>query len=437
MGRQLVRWSRDGSEFLPTRRGSPTGELIAETGYSEWTDAISPQLAFGDNPNHHDLWIKKVGSVWLAMISYWDAGWVLVDMDDPANPEVVNDSDYATADPEFPQFSPPEGNAHQGSWSSNNKFWVGTDEDFGAFRIDPFEITTGANAGTEFPAGEFGWTVPISTEYEDSQINGPTVYIGTACPAVADDPATPDVDESAGTGTASQIPDASTIEVAEGEERIAVALRGVCFFSEKIEQAQLKGYDAVIVANHHAGSGAGENPDAQLCGSQGHDFAPTVNAVCVGHRAFHMIFNQPPTYEGADEPALGSEGEDVRAVAAFDGWGYAHLLDATTLEEIDTYAVAEAKDRSLVTAGGPVLSVHEVETDKRRGTNLAYFSWCGAGARVTKFGARGFRETGHFIDRGGNDFWGVETIKRGKRRPLLLFSDRDFGLYILKYTGPQ
>lgn len=408
--------------------------LISETGYAEWAEAVSPQLAFGDNPNHHDLWVKRIGGEWRAMVSYWDAGWVLLDVNDPANPTVLDDSDYAQNDPEFPQFSPPEGNAHQGTWSANNKFFVGTDEDFGAFRIDPFEITTGPNAG-EFPAGEFGWTVPISTEYEDSQINGPTVYVGTACPAVADDPSTPE-DES-DPGTAKDIPDASTLDVAEGEERIAVALRGTCFFSEKVEAVQNAGYDAVIIANHHSGSGAGENPDAQLCGSQGHDFAPTINGVCVGHRAFHLIFNQPPTYEGADEPRIGTEGEDIRAVAAFDGWGYAHLLNARTLEEIDTYAVAEAKDRSLVTAGGPVLSVHEVETDKRRGVNLAYFSWYGAGARVTQFGANGFRETGHFIDRGGNDFWGVETIKRGKRRPLLLFSDRDYGLYLLRYTGPQ
>ncbi|MFP5353230.1 MAG: PA domain-containing protein [Actinomycetota bacterium] len=410
--------------------------LVSETGYSEWTDAISPQLGFGDNPNQHDLWVKKIGGEWRAMISYWDAGWVLLDVDDPTNPTVLDDSDYATNDPEFPQFSPPEGNAHQGSWSSNNRFFVGTGEDFGAFRIDPFEITSGANAGQEFAASEFGWTVPISEEYAgEDQINGPTVYVGTACPAVEDDPATPE-DES-DPGTAKDIPDASTLDVAEGEERIAVALRGTCFFSLKVDEVQQKGYDAVIIANHHAGSGAGENPDAQLCGSQGHAFDPTINAVCVGHRAFHLIFEQTPTYEGADEPAIGTEGADVRAVAAFDGWGYAHLLNASTLEEIDTYTVDEAKERALVSAGGPVLSVHEVETDKRRGVNLAYFSWYGAGARVARFGSGGFRETGHFIDRGGNDFWGVETIKRGKRRPLLLFSDRDFGLYILKYTGPQ
>jgi hypothetical protein len=34
-----------------------------------------------------------------------------------------------------------------------------------------------------------------------------------------------------------------------------VLLRGTCFFSEKVEAAQVAGYDAVLIANHHAGSG--------------------------------------------------------------------------------------------------------------------------------------------------------------------------------------
>jgi hypothetical protein len=380
------------------------------------------------------MWVKKIGGHWYAMVSYWDAGWVLLNLDNPADPKFVKDHDYSENDPEMPQFSPPEGNAHQGAWSADNKYFVGTDEDFSPFRIDPFEITTGANAG-EYPAGEFGWTVPIAIEYNDKQINGPTVYVGTACPAIEDDPATPE-DESS-PGTASQIPDASTLEAGPGEEKIAVILRGTCFFSEKVEQAELKGYDAVIIANHHAGAEGGEFPDAHLCGSLGHDYTPTINATCIGHRAFHLLFNQTPGYEDrADAPAVGTKGEDIRAVAAFDGWGYAHLLNAKTLQGIDTYAVDEAIDRRYANGFG-VLSAHEVETDQRRRKHLAYFSWYSAGARVAKFGPRGIREVGHYIHEDGNDFWGVETVKRGKKRPLLFFSDRHFGLYILKYTGKQ
>ena len=410
--------------------------LIAETGLPEWPN-ISQQIARGENPNHHDMWVKKIDGTWYAMVSYWDAGWVLLDLTDPTDPQVVDDHDYAEEDPQLGGFTP-EGNAHQGSWSGDNKFFVGTDEDFSPYRIQPFRIETGANAGTTVEAGEFGFTPPIATTYEDKQISGPTVFIGTACPAIADDPSTPE-DES-DPGTASQIPDASNYEdqAGPGEEIIAVALRGTCFFSEKIDEAQKKGYDAVIVANHHAGSEAGLYPDAILCGSQGHEFTPTASAVCISHKGFHQIFEQTPAYEdAADAPEIGTQGADVTAVAAFDGWGYAHLLDAKTLETIDTYAPHETIDEDFADGFG-VLSAHEVEADRRVTKHLAYFSWYSAGARVVKYSrSKGMREVGHFIPKGGADFWGVATKKRGSKRPLLFFSDRHYGLYIMKYTGPQ
>ena len=56
--------------------------------------------------------------------------------------------------------------------------------------------------------------------------------------------------------------------------------------------------------------------------------------------------------------------------------------------------------------------------------------------RVISFGDQGLEEVGKFIDQGGNDFWGVEqwTIAGGER--LIAGSDRNFGLYVLRYTGP-
>jgi hypothetical protein len=61
-----------------------------------------------------------------------------------------------------------------------------------------------------------------------------------------------------------------------------------------------------------------------------------------------------------------------------------------------------------------------------------------AGARVVQFSRnKGIVEKGFFIDEGGNHFWGIFPHRLGKSqgRPLLLFSDRDQGLYILRYTG--
>ena len=79
------------------------------------------------------------------------------------------------------------------------------------------------------------------------------------------------------------------------------------------------------------------------------------------------------------------------------------------------------------------LTVHEFATDATE--NVAYSSYYAGGMRVFTFGAEGLTETGKFIDRGGNNFWGVEQFTLGNQR-YFAGSDRDFGLYILRYTGP-
>ena len=57
---------------------------------------------------------------------------------------------------------------------------------------------------------------------------------------------------------------------------------------------------------------------------------------------------------------------------------------------------------------------------------------------MVKFGREGIREVGHFISRRGNNFWGTFPIKEKKKGPIpLLMSDRDYGLYVIKYAGNQ
>ena len=56
---------------------------------------------------------------------------------------------------------------------------------------------------------------------------------------------------------------------------------------------------------------------------------------------------------------------------------------------------------------------------------------------MTQFDATGIEEIGRFIDQGGNDFWGVQlTQKFLDGRRVVAFSDRDYGLYLARYTGP-
>ncbi len=390
----------------------------------------------------HDMVVKEIGGHWVMLLSYWDGGFVQLDVDDPANPTLIGDTDYTDPDPELLESAgisaPPEGNGHQAEFTADDAFFVGGDEDFNAHDVDVFQITSGPNAGVYEP-GSFGWTRPIA-DLPDGVLNGPTVYGGYGCP---DDVA--------------EIPAPSVLgPLAAGEESILVLQRGpfndpthphaACFFSEKVETAQNAGYDAVIIANHHAGAGFGANPDGILCGSKGHDFVVTIPGVCLGHRAFHLLFETPVSYAYPEAPAVGTLGADINATGTFDGWGYIHLFSNTLaggkFAELDTFAIDEAHDPSFAFGFGD-LSVHEVAADPQH-DRVMFSSYYAGGMRVLEIECSNpsdestceLVETGGYLDPLGNNFWGVEAyVKDGST--YVLGSDRDSGLWIFKYNpGP-
>ncbi|SEH04093.1 hypothetical protein SAMN05444920_1585 [Nonomuraea solani] len=390
--------------------------LIAETSIADWPN--SEVGANGQTVFNHDFQIKKIRGHWLGLISYWDAGWVILNLDDPANPTYVADSRYP--DPEkLLGFSPPEGNGHQAEWTTDNRFIIGTDEDFSPVRT-AFQVTDGPNTGT-YGAGEFGWTVPISTLPGQTFQATRTVWGGSGCEEDAD---------GNGVSDRAEVP----TKAATGADAV-VFIRGVCFFSKKVESGQLAGYDKVIVMQSHVATSNGRFADGFFCGGQGHEFTITASAICVGHRVGHLLFGDPPEYmtPGAEDmPALGTLGAGVGATTTFDGWGTVHLLDARTLREIDNYAIKEGIDPAFTTGFGD-LSVHEVAADPER-SDLAYLSYYAGGIRVIKVGPWGIKEVGRYIDANGNNFWGVEAAKI-KNKMYIFGSDRDSGLWIFRYTG--
>jgi hypothetical protein len=408
---------------------NPAAPVMAtEQSLEDWPGAQGA-YANGDTVFHHDLQHKRIGGNDLLAVSYWDAGQVILNVNDPYNPTFVGDSDFNTPDPEtgFP-FS--EGNSHQSYWSSNDKFLLSSDEDFSPFRTS-FEITTGPNAGP-YSAGEFGWTVPIASQ-PNGEIGGSTIFGGRGCISGGGDP---------------QGDPAPPDQATSGADAVVFS-RGGCFFSTKVESGQDLGYDLVIVGQSHGATRGGLLVDGFFCGGQGHDFTVTASAVCIGHRAMHNLFNDTPEYTGPEggDITLGALGDDFHATPSFDSWGYINLHDATNpdLPIIGTHALVEQLHPGY-SSGFGTLSVHEVKTDPRPNVNLGYVSWYNAGLRVLQFGPGGIQEVGHFIGPDGNDFWGVfpigdETAGHGNASdqpytaPLLLASDRDFGLYILRYTG--
>ncbi len=353
----------------------------------------------------HDMMVQRIGKRYVMNVSYWDGGYVLLDVTNPANASLIAESDFAALDEERlargHQISP-EGNAHQSEISNNGKYLIGTDEDFGPYRIVA-TIDSGPFAGTEFTATS-GNAVPSIAP--GTSIVGGTTYVGRAC-GVTEGPIA-------------------------GGSGVALVERGVCSFQEKLDTITAAGYSSGIVFNN-------VRPDCEARVTM--LAAGTIPFVFVPRSTGLQILGINPTATPCTvaSPAAPVPGSSVTIQAVFDGWGYVRLFKTDipknggpgSITQIDTYTVPEAQEPAYATGFG-ALSVHEVAIDPTE--NLAYFSYYTAGLRVARYSDAGLVEVGAFIDEGGNDFWGVDIIERDGNI-YVLASDRDFGLYVLEYVG--
>lgn len=356
----------------------------------------------------HDLVVKEIRGRQVLLASYWDAGYVTVDLTDPLRPRYLGDTDVTDPDPELLESTgdrqAPEGNAHQAEFTRDNRFVIGADEDFGPIRLRGRNVTD----GTDILAGQGSDTPKLQ---DGETVEGPTVYVGLACPN----------SEPVPRGNGSQI---------------AVVERGVCTFTEKVAAVEAAGgYVAVLIFDR-------EGPDA-CSGAGGFVAEGDIPAFGIAPREQGFALFDVPFDEGAclagdgsrtAPVTVGTTGDEVSFIAFFDGWGYVHLFANSTgkMAELDTYAIPEAHDRRFSERFG-ALSVHEVATSQRR-NDLAYLSYYAGGFRVIQVRGDELVEVGSFIDQGGNDFWGVQVFQDGGRE-YVAASDRDLGLYIFRYTG--
>jgi hypothetical protein len=402
-------------------------------------DAMFPQItqtALGlVQVNLHDMVVKKIDGHWIMLLSYWDAGYVQLNVDDPANPTFIGDTQYNNPDPELLESLgvalPPEGNGHQAEFTADNRFFIATDEDFAPYGATSFRIASGPGTGG-YASVPVPGAAPIVI-LDDEKLNGPAVYGGYGCPTSAPIP------------TPASVP-GYLASLQPGEEKIVVLQRGpagdpsapeaACFPGDKAHQARLAGWDAVLFVNHHAGEAASST--VPFCGSGA--FVDVIVGVCTTHTAFHRLFDTPPLsapFAYPDGPAIGtiSSGK-IEATAAFDGWGYVHLYSNTLtggrFAELDTYAIDEAHDPAYAVGFGD-LSVHEVATDTTD-PSRAYLSYYSGGLRSLQIQGTELVEVGGYLDPKGNNFWGVETFVRNGQT-IILGSDRDSGLWVFRRTG--
>jgi hypothetical protein len=358
----------------------------------------------------HDVVVKEIAGQQVMLLSYWDAGYVAIDVTDPLAPVYIGDTDFADPDPEAAESGltvPPEGNAHEAEFTLDNQYIIGADEDFDPFKINAVNLTD----GTPIIASQGSDTTPLEP---GDTIEGVSVFVGRACigdPAVpAGDPLTTD---------------------------IAVVERGVCTFTEKVANViAAGGYDAVLIFNR---TGTDGGCDGSLGMSVEGDI-PTFGVAPRGQgfAIFDSPYDDAACLAGTGPEQLpvtvGTTGDTLRFTSQFDGWGYVHLYAYAPgkIAELDTYAIPEAHDPAFASGFGD-LSVHEAATSPTR-ADLVYFSYYSAGFRVAKIASGDLLEVGHFIDVGGNNFWGVQVFESGGKE-YVAASDRDFGLYIFQYTG--
>jgi hypothetical protein len=369
---------------------------------NEWIFGTGRTPGFGASTirSVHDITVTEDGNLMYA--AAWDSGLVLLDISDPASPEVVSialDPENGSLDGEVNSHSVwpsedgsivVEGEEDFAAWVSvqppgNLTFGTGdptaplpgtavstsAGDDFegsqtgnaGTVEADSLEVTSGPLAGTTYPAVELVGDQPKFGDV--GPVSGDIVWIGTACDGA---------------------PILNAEAIADGG--IAVVRRGPagCTFRQKNFNAAAAGADAVVIANN-------VRNDTPWSGIRVWDYSDPQNPVLAS--TFDTVCSASPT----------------------------------PIPECDQFGT---------------YSVHNVIVETTDdGTVKAYLSWYWDGMLVLdvtdpsnpRETARYFDNSPAFLDSNGgqpHDFWGV-----GKEvgKPWIYGSDRNGGLYVFKEQG--
>jgi hypothetical protein len=363
--------------------------------------ATGPTPGFGASliRSVHDITVTEDGNLMYA--AAWDAGLVLMDISDPANPEVVSialDPENGSLDGEVNSHSvwpsedgtivvegeedfsawvsvQPPGNLTFGtgdpaaplpgtaiSTSAGDDFEASQTGNAGTVDADSLEVTSGPLAGNTYPAIELVGDQPRFADV--GPVSGDIVWIGTAC----------DGD-----------PILNADAIADGG--IAVVRRGPagCTFRQKNFNAAAAGADAVVIANN-------VRADTPWSGIRIWDYSDPENPVLAS--TFNTVCSASPTPIPECDP--------------FGTYSVHNVVVETTDEKVKAYL-------SWYWDGMIVLDV----TDPYNPAEVARY----------------FDNSPEFLaSNGGNphDFWGVW---KQPQEPWIYGSDRNGGLYVFKEQG--
>jgi hypothetical protein len=256
---------------------------IARTGALDWPADIAAEVE-GPAVFLHDVWVQDG----IAYLSYWDAGLVLLDVSDPANPVFLGDSTYPNSDLSG---LPPEGNGHVAVPNADGSLVIFGDED--QSKAAPFLNSTidASSATNKIGVALFG-PEPLANFPEPSPVTAVAAAFGC-----------------------------SPGDFNGGADTVLIE-RGDCFFSTKAENAQAAGYDSYIVFNDAA------RGDALINMSSGTGDGITIPGIFVG--------NTQGTAMAAGTTVT------VETVAGVeDGEGFMRIFDVTdptNIVQVGTYA---------------------------------------------------------------------------------------------------
>ena len=383
-------------------------QMVSETNLDQFAQKGEGR-PHGDSVFSHDMIVKHVNGRDVMLMSYWDGGYVTLDVSDPAAPKALSDTDFAAADPArtpFGQTITAEGNAHQAEFTRDNKFFFATDEDFNPYRVQA-TFKGGVANGKTFTALQSGDTPAIN---KDRPLAGDTQFLGLGC---------------------------NPLPANSGGGRIAVVERGSCDFQVKLNNVEAAGYKGLIVFNRRGTDGC----EALINMLASSDAVPAI--FVTRQDGFRLLGVEPPAdyacgsaseTDGTSTPDGPSVPVDISAV--FDGWGYTHmyktdLTPGAKMKEVAIYAPPEGQNPAFAENFGD-MTVHEVATDPDK--NRVYISHYALGMRVLSYTDTGLKEVGAFVEQGGSNYWGVEVHKMNGKT-YILGSDRDRGLRIFTFGG--
>jgi hypothetical protein len=270
-------------------------------------------------------------------------------------------------------------------------------------------LSSNASSGN-LRADEITFEPPI-VDLIGRKMEGEVVHVGQGCPA----------------GSIINSTNQENPYLADPNGKIALVERGGCRFDDKIARAQRAGARGVII--YDSTPGGSEDLLNMVDMAAGNPVTlPDGNIVDINTPAVFVSRSTGLLLRDGTPPVTAS----VNPV--FDGWGYLRFFDIenpANPKQLSTFATENTNNEALARQGKRWWSVHN---PKVRG-NTVYASWFSDGIRVLDISDPSSpREIGSWSgedapeDAPAVDIWGVDL-----HGDLLLASDRNYGLYVLKH----